>query len=320
MTLRGLHFAVNRVIMTLFTSAQQFLRWVRTGACPRLGIGEIGGLLASASRHCSSQPMATFLQYLGRSFLHFCTYLGQLGFLVRELIISIFRYKVRWGLVGRQIVSIGFGSQLVVVVTGAFTGAVFAAQVYMKFQELGLSSSVGGLVSLAMCRELGPVLSAVMLTGRVGAGMAAELGTMKVTEQVDALRAMAVHPVDFLVTPRLLAMLISVPLLIAESITFGIYASYLIAVRFYRIDPSFYNRQLESYTDMADILFGMTKGFVFGILIVVVSCHQGLSVEGGAVGVGRATNSAVVVSSLAILITNFFLTLLLNYFWPITSG
>ncbi len=263
--------------------------------------------------------MATFLQYIGRLVIGFCSYLGALAGLASDAVVSMIRYPIRWRLVGQQILAIGFGSQLVVIVTGAFTGAVFAAQVYLKFNELGLSSSVGTLVSLAMCRELGPVLTAVMLTGRVGAGMAAEIGTMKVTEQVDALRAMAVNPVDYLVTPRLLAMVISVPLLIAESITFGILASYLIVVKLYKIEWAFYNRQLVDHTEMGDMLFGMTKGFVFGVCIVLISCHQGLNVRGGSLGVGRATNAAVVFSSLAILVVNFFLTLGLNYIWPISN-
>lgn len=263
--------------------------------------------------------MVTLLRYLGSLLIRFCLYLGQLTELVRESAVSLIRHPIRWRLVGEQVVSIGFGSQLVVIVTGAFTGAVFAAQVYLKFNTLGLSSSVGTLVSLAMCRELGPVLTAVMLTGRVGAGMAAEIGTMKVTEQVDALRVMAVHPVDYLVAPRVVAMIISVPILIAESITFGILASYVIVVQLYRIEPSFYERQLLLHTEMGDILFGMTKGFAFGVLIVLISCHQGMNVRGGSLGVGRATNAAVVFSSLAILIANFFLTIGLNYVWPISK-
>ncbi|MBP7950777.1 MAG: ABC transporter permease [Verrucomicrobiales bacterium] len=264
--------------------------------------------------------MARLFSLFGRIFFRFCSYLGELALLIREMAVSVVRHPVRWRLAGQQIVSVGWGSQLVVIVTGAFTGAVFAAQIYMKFAQLGLSSSVGGLVSLAMTRELGPVLTAIMLTGRVGGGMAAEIGTMKVTEQVDALRSIGVHPVDYLVTPRLLGMLVSMPLLIAESVTFGIYASYVIAVGLYRIDPSFYNRQLVDYTEMGDILFGMTKGLVFGLLIVLISCHQGLKVHGGPVGVGRATNSSVVIASLFILICNFFLTMLLSYLWPISTG
>ncbi len=262
--------------------------------------------------------MTRLLKQLGSGYYQLCWYLGEVWRLFVEICSSVLLHRIRWRQVVEQIAQIGFGSQLVVIVTGAFTGAVFAAQVYMKFQELGLSSSVGGLVSLAMSRELGPVLTAVMLTGRVGAGMAAEIGTMKVTEQVDALRSMSIHPVDYLVTPRILGMLFSVPLLIAESVYFGIQASYFIAVKLYRVDPSFYHRQLRSFTEVGDILFGMTKGIAFGFLIVLVACHQGLGVRGGAVGVGRATNAAVVLGSLAILISNFFLTMLLSHLWPVT--
>jgi phospholipid/cholesterol/gamma-HCH transport system permease protein len=262
--------------------------------------------------------MIRLLTFLGKTYGEFAVYLAKLAGLAREVTQSLVRHRIRWGLVFQQVASIGFGSQLVVIVTGAFTGAVFAAQVYLKFQELGLSSSVGGLVSLAMSRELGPVLTAIMLTGRVGAGMAAELGTMQVTEQVDALRSMAVHPVDYLVTPRMVAMLISVPLLIAESIAFGIYAAKFIAVSLYRVEASYYERQLRAFTELGDIFFGMTKGLFFGAIIVIISCYQGLAVRGGAVGVGRATNAAVVQSCLAILVSNFFLTILLNYLWPVS--
>jgi phospholipid/cholesterol/gamma-HCH transport system permease protein len=261
--------------------------------------------------------MTAILHSLGTGYYTLCSYLGELWGLFCEILASIIRHSIRWRLAVAQIAQIGFGSQLVVVVTGAFTGAVFAAQIYMKFQELGLSSSVGGIVSLALTRELGPVLTAVMLTGRVGAGMAAELGTMKVTEQVDALRSMSIHPVDYLVTPRMLGMIFSVPLLIAESVYCGIWASRLIAVQLYRVPSSFYERQLRGFTEMGDVLFGMTKGLAFGALIVLIGCHQGLNVRGGAVGVGRATNAAVVLGSLAVLISNFFLTMLLSYLWPV---
>jgi phospholipid/cholesterol/gamma-HCH transport system permease protein len=261
--------------------------------------------------------MTSIIRQLGSSFLQMCIYLGELWALFADVAASLFRSRIRWRLIIHQVAQIGFGSQLVVIVTGAFTGAVFAAQIYMKFEELGLSSSVGGLVSLAMSRELGPVLTAVMLTGRVGAGMAAELGTMKVTEQVDALRSMSIHPVDYLVTPRMVGMIFSVPLLIAESVYFGIKASYFIAVDLYRVEPSFYERQLKSFTEVGDILFGISKGLFFGALIVLIACHQGLQVRGGAVGVGRATNTSVVLGSLAILISNFFLTMLLSYIWPV---
>ena len=244
-------------------------------------------------------------------------YLGQVTALLREIIVSLFRSRFRFKQLGKQLVAMGFGSQLVVVVTGAFTGAVFTAQVYFKFSELGLESAVGALVSVAMSRELGPVLTALMVTGRVGAAMAAEIGTMKVTEQLDALRAMAVHPVDYLVTPRFVAMLISMPLLIAESIAFGLLASWVISIWYFQIPGSFYLEHLHTYTELNDIGIGMIKGFVFGMLIVLISCHQGLNAKEGAVGVGIGTTTAVQLSNLAILIFNFFLTFLLNMFWPL---
>lgn len=264
--------------------------------------------------------MGNFLRLLGQPLVRLTQYLGELALLTAELWWSLIRGGIRWSLVARQLVTIGFGSQVQVILTGAFTGAVFAAQVYYKFNELGFESVVGGIVSLAMCRELGPVLTALMLTSRVGAAMAAEIGTMKVTEQVDALRSLGVHPVDYLVTPRVLAMLFSVPLLIAESITFGIYAAELVVVGMYSVPEPFYHDQLLKNTDLEDIAFGMTKGLVFGFTIVMICCHQGLTVTRGAVGVGRGTTSAVVYTSLAILVLNFFLTLALNHVWPTAAS
>jgi phospholipid/cholesterol/gamma-HCH transport system permease protein len=261
--------------------------------------------------------MSQFIRWIGTPLLQLAEYLGALAVLVGEMWYSLVRSRIRWGIVARQIVTIGFGSQLQVIVTGAFTGAVFAAQVYYKFNQLGLESVAGGVVALAMARELGPVLTALMLTSRVGAAMAAEIGTMKVTEQVDALRSLGVHPVDFLVAPRFLAMIFSVPLLIGESIRFGMGAARLITVGYYNVPEAFYEDQLSKNFFLEDIWFGMAKGLVFGFLIVLVCCHQGLNVKQGAVGVGRGTTSAVVISSLGILIVNFFLTMALNFVWPV---
>ena len=261
--------------------------------------------------------MTGFLLMLGRPVMDMIRYLGELAQLVLDVLLSVFRHPVRWKLVMFQLVSIGFGSQLQVIVTGAFTGAVFAAQVFYKFNQLGFQSVVGGVVALAMCRELAPVLTGLMLTSRVGAAMAAEIGTMKVTEQVDALRALGVHPVDYLVTPRMLAMVFSMPILIAESIMFGMWASKLIVVSLYKVPEAFYVDQLDKNTDLTDMSFGVTKGLIFGVLIVLISCHQGLNASQGAVGVGKGTTAAVVNTSLAILVVNFFLTIALNFIWPV---
>lgn len=261
--------------------------------------------------------MKGILLMLGRPVVDLIRYLGELAQLVGDVVLSIVRHPVRWKLVVYQLVSIGFGSQLQVIVTGGFTGAVFAAQVYYKFNQLGFESVVGGIVALALCRELAPVLTGLMLTSRVGAAIAAEIGTMKVTQQVDALRALGVHPVDYLVSPRMLAMLFSVPILIAESILFGMWASKLIVVSLYGVPDAFYNDQLEKNTDLTDMAFGVSKGLVFGAMIVLISCHQGLKANRGAVGVGRGTTAAVVYTSLTILVVNFFLTIALNFIWPV---
>jgi len=174
--------------------------------------------------------MVRFFNALGTPLLSFFQYLGELVLLAADTFRSIFTHKLRWKLFLNQVVEIGLLSQLVVIITGAFTGAVFSAQTFFQFNKLGMGSAVGAVVSVSLCRELAPVLTALMVAGRVGAAMSAEIGTMKVTEQIDALRALAVYPVDYLVVPRALAMMISMPLLVAECIAVGIAAGYLVAI------------------------------------------------------------------------------------------
>ncbi len=253
---------------------------------------------------------------LGRAFLRGLAALGEIGALLWETLGFVLRGQHRPRLTSEQLVRIGFGSQVVVIVTGAFTGAVFTAQTLYQAERVGLETGVGGLVSIGLCRELAPVLVGLMVTGRVGAAMTAELGSMKVTEQIDALRAMGVRPTGYLVVPRFLAILVSMPLLIAEAILFGIIATYVVGVHLYGVEGSWFYTHLKDYTALEDIAFGMIKGFVFGILICLIACHQGLNARDGATGVGRATTKAVVIASLAVLITNFFLTILLTYVFP----
>ncbi len=260
--------------------------------------------------------MVRFLSAVGRAFLSLFQYLGEVVLLAADTFRSIFTRRLRWKLFLHQIVEIGLLSQLVVVITGGFTGAVFAAQTYFQFNKLGIGSGVGAVVSVSLCRELGPVLTALMVTGRVGAAMSAEIGTMKVTEQIDALRALAVYPVDYLVVPRALAMMLSMPLLVAECIAFGIAASYFIAVHLLEINGTYYMANMIRWTGIRDITMGLTKGLCFAVLIVFISCHKGLTAREGAVGVGKATTEAVVNASLAVLICNFFLTMFLNIIFP----
>ncbi len=256
------------------------------------------------------------ISWLGVTTLCFIRYMGQLSLLARDVAESLAKGKIRMRMVVHQIAEIGYRSQPVVLVTGAFTGAVLTAQSMFQFEKFGMQTMGGALVSVAMLRELGPVVTGLMLAGRVGASMAAEIGTMKVTEQIDALRVMNVHPVDYLVTPRMLAMLLAIPLLIGESAALGIVASNLVGIEVFGVGEAYWKFQMEKYTDLTDVSFALIKGLVFGTIIIVVSCHQGLVASQGAAGVGRGTTRAMVYSSLLILIANFILTLLLNQIFP----
>ncbi len=233
-----------------------------------------------------------------------------------EICISLVKGKFRMHLLLEQLAEIGFRSQPVVIITGAFTGAVLAAQSLFQFKLVNMETVAGGLVSTAMLRELGPTITALMLAGRIGSSMAAEIGTMKVTEQIDALRSMSVHPIDYLVTPRVLAIIISIPLLIAQSCGFANFASYFVGIKIFQIDAPYWNFHVQNFTDIGDIIVAMTKGLIFGLLIVIISCHQGLKANNGAVGVGRGTTRAMVYSSLAVLIVNFFLSLVMQKLFP----
>jgi phospholipid/cholesterol/gamma-HCH transport system permease protein len=163
-----------------------------------------------------------------------------------------------------------------------------------------------------MCSELGPVLTALMVAGRVGAAIAAELGTMRVTEQIDALRTLATHPIDYLVVPRLTASMIALPLLTVESVALGISSGYFVGVELLGIDPVYLYYNMLKYTGDIDLEFGLVKSFVYGGIIALIGCYKGLTCGMGAEGVGRATTEAVVYSSISILICNFFLTLALQ--------
>jgi len=259
----------------------------------------------------------TLVSNIGALFLNFLNYLGELAHLTREVFTSILKGKKRWNQFSRQIVEIGYRSQPVVIVTGAFTGSVLAAQALFQLSQLKMETLAGSVVSVGMLRELGPSITGLMLAGRVGASIAAEIGTMKVTEQIDALRSMNVHPVDYLVTPRFGAMTIAVPLLLAESAAFGIIAATFIGTQLFEVPYALWMHTMIEHTAIEDITIALVKGLSFGFLIVLISCHQGLKTSNGAVGVGKATTSAMVLSSLAILIVNFFLTMLLNRIFPL---
>src|SRR5579859_5331195 len=190
--------------------------------------------------------------------------LGSLTLLTKETVASLLTFKVAWRDLLYQVYFVGVKSQSVVLITGAFTGMVLGAQTYFQFHKVRMDTATLAVVSVSMCSELGPVLTGLMVAGRVGAAIAAELGTMKVTEQIDALRTLATHPVDYLVVPRLLSSLVALPLLTIESIAVGITSGYLVGVFLLDVDPAYSYYNMLKYTQGVDVMVGVIKAFIFG--------------------------------------------------------
>jgi len=253
------------------------------------------------------------MNFLGRTWIgEWLAGLGRIAVLSRDAIASSLTFKFSRRDLLYQIYFIGIKSQSVVIITGAFTGMVLAAQTYFQFHKIKMDTATLAVVSVSMCSELGPVLTALMVAGRVGAAIAAELGTMRVTEQIDALRTLATHPIDYLVAPRLMASNIALPLLAIESMAVGIGASYLVGVFLLGIDPAYSWYNLLKYSHDSDVMIGLIKSIVYGGIIALIGCYKGLTCGVGAQGVGKATTEAVVYASITILITNFFLTMALE--------
>jgi phospholipid/cholesterol/gamma-HCH transport system permease protein len=240
------------------------------------------------------------------------TSLGGAAMLFAETVQSLFSGKANWRDFIYQLYFIGVKSQSVVLITGAFTGMVLCAQTFFQFHKVKMDTASLAVVSVGMCSELGPVLTALMVAGRVGASMAAELGTMRVTEQIDALRTLATHPVDYLVAPRLTATVVAMPFLTAEAIALGIAAAFAVGVGLLGIDGVYAWYHVKKYTGVSDLVIGLSKCLIFGGIIAVVGCYKGMSCREGAEGVGKATTEAVVLASISVLMSNFFLTLVLQ--------
>src|SRR5512143_2168483 len=183
--------------------------------------------------------------------------LGRLTLLARDAVSSLFTFKITWRDLLHQLHAIGVKSQSVVLITGAFTGMVLGAQTYFQFHKVRMDTATLAVVGVSMCSELGPVLTGLMVAGRVGAAIAAEIGTMRVTEQIDALRTLATHPVDYLVVPRLLALHVALPLLTAEAVAVGIGAGYIVSVFLLGIDPVYSWANMVKYTGSGDVLVGL---------------------------------------------------------------
>jgi phospholipid/cholesterol/gamma-HCH transport system permease protein len=252
-----------------------------------------------------------FLEGLGAVVLRA---LGEIGRFV-QLLFRTASWTVRppydFPEVVKQMVRVGVDSIPVVFLTGLFTGMVIALQTYTGFARFHAESFVGSVVALSVTRELAPVLAALMVTGRVGSAMAAELGTMRVTEQIDALVAFATEPVQYLVVPRVVAATVMLPLLVVMADAVGIGGGYVVAVDILGANPVTYVHNSFQYLKMNDLTSGIIKAAVFGLIFSLIGCQKGYYTEGGAEGVGISTTRAVVAGSLAILVADFFLTKIL---------
>lgn len=237
---------------------------------------------------------------------------GRWGILSVETLGASLKRPPAWSLVLDQLYNIGVLSLPVVAITGFSTGLVLAAQSFYQLGDKGLGSATGLLVGKSMLTEIGPVLTAFMVTGRVGSSMCAILGTMKVTEQIEALRSMAVNPLRHLVAPRVFGGITMMPILTLFSAIVGIWGGYLVSVFVFHMTPQAFFDVMPDNIGYFDLSVGLIKAFIFGLLITTIACYKGMTTQGGAAGVGRSITSSVVITYSFILILNFLLTVGLN--------
>jgi phospholipid/cholesterol/gamma-HCH transport system permease protein len=252
--------------------------------------------------------MLTFLATIGAVFLGFLAATGRLVTFAGLALATAFKppYYLRATL--REMINIGYFSLPVVGLTALFTGMVLALQSYTGFSRFSAEGAVATVVVLSMTRELGPVIAALMVAGRVGAAMAAEIGTMRVTDQIDALTTLSTDPLRYLVLPRLIAGFLTLPMLVLVADIIGVFGGYVVAVYRFGFNPEAYLTRTQQYLETSDVVSGLVKAAVFGFIVALMGCYQGYYSRGGAQGVGQATTYAVVSASVMILVFDYVIT------------
>jgi len=245
---------------------------------------------------------------IGRIFLSFLSTVGTIGIFTGRSVSHIFTPPFYGRLIAQQMMSIGYYSLPVVGMTALFTGAVLALQIFIGSSRFNAESAVATIVVIGITRELGPVLAGLMVGGRVGAAMAAELGTMRVTEQIDALITLQTNPYKYLVAPRLIAATLTMPILVLIADIIGVMGGYLIGTQRLDFNSTTYLKNTFDFLQTVDVVSGLVKAAVFGFIIALMGCYHGFNSTGGAQGVGRATTNAVVSALIMILISNYFVT------------
>ncbi|MCF8462448.1 MAG: ABC transporter permease [Rickettsiaceae bacterium] len=249
-----------------------------------------------------------FLEVIGSKILNFSQTLGRVLLFIFEIIKAFAQRNVELSNIYQQFIILGFYSLPIVGFTAIFSGAVLALQSYVGFARFSAESSIPNVVVLSITRELGPVLAALMVAGRSGSSIAAEIGTMKVTEQLDALQTLGTDAIRYLVAPRVLAGIVMLPILVALADIIGIFGGYLISIHKLDFSSVGYLNSTIKYLEFIDVFSGLVKAFAFGAIITITSCFVGYNCGNGAKGVGQAVTSAVVYSSILILLSNYLLT------------
>jgi len=245
---------------------------------------------------------------IGKVVLHYVREMGRMLIFVLSSFAWLTRPPFRMIQILKQVHFIGYKSTFVVVLTAAFTGMVLSLQGYYTLRIFGSEALLGSAVALSMIRELGPVLAALMVTARAGSAMTAEIGIMRITEQIDALDTMAINPLQYLIAPKLVAGLIGVPLLVAIFDVVGIYGGYVVGVDLLGVNPGSYWNSIESAVEWKDVYGGIVKSISFGLIVSWICCYKGFHTRLSAEGLGTATTEAVVLSSVLILVWDYFLT------------
>jgi phospholipid/cholesterol/gamma-HCH transport system permease protein len=251
------------------------------------------------------------LENIGKLFLLFLSEVGRIVILLWKAILCSFTPPFKVKQIFEQMEFVGIKSLMLILLTGLFTGMVLALQTHNGVAKFGAEGFVGAIVALSMSRELGPVLTALMVTARVVSSMAAELGTMRVTEQIDALQTLATDPVKYLIFPRITAGIIMVPLLTIFADSAGYLGGYFVGVKLLGINETLFIRNTLDLVELSDVSNGFLKALVFGLIITLIGCYKGFYTSGGAAGVGRATTQAVVLASITVIIFDYFLTALM---------
>ena len=248
------------------------------------------------------------LAALGRGVIGAARATGALALFALEGLSHLLRPPIHWRMFVQALVEMAYFSLPVVALTAVFTGMVLALQSYTGFSRFNAESAIANVVVISITRELGPVLAALMVAGRIGAATAAELGTMRVTDQIDALSTLATNPMKYLVAPRLLAGMVALPLLVVVADILGVLGGFVVSVLKLGFSPDAYLRHTFDFMQASDVISGLVKAAVFGFIIALLGCYQGYRSRGGAQGVGAATTSAVVAASILILAFDYVLT------------